>query len=277
MKKVSGLQIGHSSIKDKDFKIECDVINDKNVEVPFSHRHYFYAIYWIHEGNGMHNIDFEEYEMRPDRVFFIKPEQVHFMQIEGSLKYSALQFTEDFMIPINSKVEKEIPVYIDIDKNEKSRIGILFNQIQKESVSRLPNSTVIIRSEINTLLLDLERMAMPISNFSILPDLLCKYREMIDKNFIKERQVQFYATQLGVCPNYMNVLTRKFLGKSALELINERTVLEIKRMLLRSDFTISEIAYRLGFNELSYFSRFFRLKTGMTPQKFRDSMNKMYQ
>ena len=79
---------------------------------------------------------------------------------------------------------------------------------------------------------------------------------MIDKNFIKERQVQFYATQLGVCPNYMNVLTRKFLGKSALELINERTVLEIKRMLLRSDFTISEIAYRLGFNELSYFSRF---------------------
>lgn len=277
MKKVSGLQIGHSSIKDKDFKIECDVINDKNVEVPFSHRHYFYAIYWIHEGNGMHIIDFEEYEMRPDRVFFIKPEQVHFMQIEGSLKYSALQFTEDFMIPINSKVEKEIPVYIDIDKNEKSRIEILFNQIQKESVSRLPNSTVIIRSEINTLLLDLERMAMPISNFSILPDLLCKYREMIDKNFIKERQVQFYATQLGVCPNYMNVLTRKFLGKSALEPINERTVLEIKRMLLRSDFTISEIAYRLGFNELSYFSRFFRLKTGMTPQKFRDSMNKMYQ
>ena len=112
MKKVSGLQIGHSSIKDKDFKIECDVINDKNVEVPFSHRHYFYAIYWIHEGNGMHIIDFEEYEMKPDRVFFIKPEQVHFMQIEGSLKYSALQFTEDFMIPINSKVEKEIPVYI---------------------------------------------------------------------------------------------------------------------------------------------------------------------
>lgn len=277
MKKVNSLQIGHSSIKDKDFKIECDVINDKNVEVPFSHRHYFYAIYWIHEGNGMHIIDFEEYEMKPDRVFFIKPEQVHFMQIEGSLKYSALQFTEDFMIPINSKVEKEIPVYIDIDKNEKSRIEILFNQIQKESVSRLPNSTVIIRSEINTLLLDLERMAMPISNFSILPDLLCKYREMIDKNFIKERQVQFYATQLGVCPNYMNVLTRKFLGKSALGLINERTVLEIKRMLLRSDFTISEIAYRLGFNELSYFSRFFRLKTGMTPQKFRDSMNKMYQ
>lgn len=276
-KEVGGLQIGHSSIKDKDFKIECDVINDKNVEVPFSHRHFFYAIYWIHEGNGTHVIDFEEYEMKPDRIFFVRPEQVHFMQIKESLRYSALQFTEDLMIPINWVIEKEIPVYIDIDSNEKSRLEILFNQIQKESISQLPNSVAIIRSEINTLLLDFERMAMPISNFSILPDLLCKYREMIDKNFINERQVQFYATQLGVCPNYMNVLTRKFLGKSALELINERTVLEIKRMLLRSDLTVSEIAYRLGFNELSYFSRFFRLKTGMTPLKFRDSMNKMYQ
>lgn len=277
MKGVNGLQIGHSSIKDKDFKIEYRAINDKNIEVPFSHRHFFYAVYWIHEGNGTHIIDFEEYEIKPDRIFFIKPEQVHFMRIGESLKYSALQFTEDFMIPINWNIEKEIPVYRDIDMNEKSRIEILFNQIHKESTSHLPNSTAIIRSEINTLLLDLERMAISVSNCSVLPDLLRRYREMVDKNFIKERQVQFYASLLGVCPNYLNVQTRRFLGKSALEFINERTVLEIKRMLLRSDFTISEIAYRLGFNELSYFSRFFRLKTGMTPQKFRDSMNEMYQ
>ena len=172
---------------------------------------------------------------------------------------------------------REIPVYKDIDKNEKNRIEILFNQIQKESISNLPNSAAIIRSEINTLLLDLERMAISTSSSSTLPDLVCRYKKLVDKNFIKERQVQFYAGQLGICPNYLNVLTRKFIGKSALDMINERTILEIKRMLLRPDLTISEIAYRLGFNELSYFSRFFRLKTGMPPHKFRDSMNKMYQ
>lgn len=277
MDRLESLQIGHSHIKDKNLKIECEVINDKNVEVPFSHRHFFYAIYWIHEGNGIHVIDFEEYEMKPDRIFFIKPEQAHFMNIKRSLKFSALQFTEDFMIPIHENIKMEIPTYKDIDENEKSRIRVLFNQIQKESISNLPNSAALIRSEINTLLLDLERMAIPLSNSPFLPDLICKYKEMVNKNFIVKRQVRYYANQLGVSANYLNVQTRKYVGKSALEIINERTVLEIKRMLLRSDLSISEIAYKLGFNELSYFSRFFRLKTEMTPQKFRNVMNKMYQ
>ena len=83
-----------------------------------------------------------------------------------------------------------------------------------ESISNLPNSAAIIRSEINTLLLDLERMAISTSSSSTLPDLVCMYKKLVDKNFIKERQVQFYAGQLGICPNYLNVLTRKFIGKS---------------------------------------------------------------
>lgn len=277
MKQLESLQIGHSHIKNKDFKIECEVINDKDVEVPFSHRHFFYAIYWVHEGNGIHIIDFEEYEMKPDRIFFIRPEQIHFMHIQESLKYSALQFTEDFMIPVNWDTEKEVPVYKDLDQDEKTRISLLFHQIQKESVSHLPNSVAVIRSEINTLLLDLERMSTPITAPSVLPDLICKYKKLVNQHFTQERQVQYYGNLLRVSPNYLNVLTRKHLGKSALEIINERTVLEIKRMLLRSDLTISEIAYKLCFNELSYFSKFFRLKTGMSPQTFRETMNKMYQ
>lgn len=60
--------------------------------------------------------------MKPDRIFYIKPEQVHFMHIEESLKYSALQFTEDFIIPINWDMGREIPVYKDIDKNEKNEL-----------------------------------------------------------------------------------------------------------------------------------------------------------
>lgn len=60
-------------------------------------------------------------------------------------------------------------------------------------------------------------------------------------------------------------------------MINERVILEVKRMLIRTEYDISEIAYKLGFNELSYFSRFFKRHTGMTPLGFRMSMNEMYQ
>lgn len=277
MSEVGSLQIGHTSIKENDFKIECEVVNDRHIEVPFSHRHFFYAIYWVHEGSGKHIIDFEEYEIKPDRVFFIRPEQVHFLHEEERMKYSALQFTEDFMTPYLATIQKGMAVFKDIDREEKERIALLFNQIYAESVSGLPNSCAIIQSEINTLLLELERISLPASDVSAIPELLNKYKDLIDKNFMRERQVQTYAGQLGISPNYLNVLTRKHLGKSALSMINDRVILEIKRLLLRTDYDISEIAYKLGFNELSYFSRFFKRNTGMTPIEFRQSMNEMYQ
>ena len=277
MSKLYSLQIGHSLAKSQEFKVECEVVNSSNIEVPFSHRHFFHAVYWMHEGSGTHVIDFEEYEIRPDRVFFIKPEQVHFLHSRAHLKYSALQFTEDFMMPFLSGSQKNIAVYKDLSQAESERIDVLFKQLQAESISNLPNSNSIIQSEINTLLLELERMSIPAPNTSVTPDILRKYKDLIDKDFIKERQVHSYAERLGISPNYLNVLARKHLGKSALEMINERVILEVKRMLIRTEYDISEIAYKLGFNELSYFSRFFKRHTGMTPLGFRMSMNEMYQ
>ena len=277
MGKLESLQIGHSLDKAQEFKVEYEVVNNSNVEVPFSHRHFFYAVYWMHEGDGTHVIDFEEYEIRPDRVFFIKPEQVHFLHGRAHLKYSALQFTEDFMMPYLFAGQKDIAVYKDLSQAEAERIEVLFKQLQTESVSNLPNSNSVIQSEINTLLLELERMSIPAPNTSVIPDILRKYKDLIDKDFVKERQVRNYAGRLGISPNYLNVLARKHLGKSALEMINERVVLEVKRMLIRTEYDISEIAYKLGFNELSYFSRFFKRQTGMTPLRFRISMNEMYQ
>lgn len=277
MDKVEALQIGHTLVKEKDFKIKLGDVNDKHMEVPFSHRHFFYAVYWIHEGCGIHVIDFEEYEIKPDRIFFIRPEQVHFMKGDTRLKYSALQFTEDFMASFFMEAQKNIAVFKDLDEKEKERIGILFRQLQLESVSDLPNSVVIIQSEINTLLLEMERISISTCGFSVISDLIQKYKDLVEQNFIQERQVKNYATSLGVSPNYLNVLTKRHLGKSALEIIHERIMLEIKRMLLRTDYDISEIAYKLGFNELSYFSRFFKQNSGMTPLEFRMHMNKMYQ
>ena len=146
-----------------------------------------------------------------------------------------------------------------------------------ESQSGLPNATAIIQSEINTLLLELERIGCTDMAFPIAPELLQKYKRLINSNFTKERQVQSYASQLGISPNYLNVLVKKYFGKSALEMINDRVVLEVKRLLSHTDYDISEIAYILEFNELSYFSRFFKRNTGMTPIEFRLSMNEMYQ
>ena len=277
---TENLQIGHSHNKERDFKITCNVSDDKQVEVPFSHRHFFYAVYWIHQGSGIHVIDFEEYEIKPNRIFFVKPEQIHFLHNNTMMEYSALQFTEEFMSCSDTGYqteEREIAVCHDLTLEEQERMEILFKQISAEAVSGLEYSTALIQSEINTLLLDLERIGLDKRRYTALPDLLLKYRMLVEKQYTATRLVQKYAGQLGVSANYLNVLVRKYLGKSALNLINERVILEIKRRLLRTEKGVSEIAYDLGFDELSYFSRFFKRHTGMTPIAFREKMNEMYQ
>lgn len=277
---TENLQIGHSHDKERDFKITCNVSDDKQVEVPFSHRHFFYAVYWIHQGSGIHVIDFEEYEIKPNRIFFVKPEQIHFLHNDTMMEYSALQFTEEFMSCSDTGYqteEREIAVCHDLTLEEQERMEILFKQISAEAVSGLEYSTALIQSEINTLLLDLERIGLDKRRYTALPDLLLKYGMLVEKQYTATRLVQKYAGQLGVSANYLNVLVRKYLGKSALNLINERVILEIKRRLLRTEKGVSEIAYDLGFDELSYFSRFFKRHTGMTPIAFREKMNEMYQ
>lgn len=282
MEKIENYQIGHSSLKGDIFKIEQNINNNPNVEVSFSHRHTFYAIYWIHEGQGTHVIDFENYDIKPNRIFYIKPEQVHFLNTQSTIKYSALQFSEEFMLSFYSITKnilnsEHLSIYKDLNSEEEKRLHILFDLIYNESMNNLPNSTIMIQSEINLFMLELDRMGCHEKARPTIPDILIKYKDLINKQFHTYRKVKDYAIQLGITPNYLNVLAQKHLGESALSMINNRIILEIKRQLINSNDDISVIAYKLKFNELSYFSRFFKRETGLTPIEFRSKMNKMYQ
>lgn len=282
MNRIEHYQIGHTPAKGVRFKIERNVCNDTHLEVPFSHRHAFYALYWIHRGEGEHMIDFEHYAIQSNRMFFVKPDQVHFLKTGSKVCYSALQFTEEFMLPFYAQrdrmtIREESGIYRDLNEAEQGRMMILFDLLSAESVGGLPDSETIIRSEIDLLLLEWMRINRPEMIRQRIPDVLLRYRKLINEKFLDCRQVNEYARELGVTPNYLNVLSRRYFGDSALAFIHRRVLLEIKRLLLRTDLDISEIAYALRFNELSYFSRFFKHHTGVTPNEFRLSMNEMYQ
>ncbi|MCH8903843.1 MAG: helix-turn-helix transcriptional regulator [Bacteroidetes bacterium] len=78
-------------------------------------------------------------------------------------------------------------------------------------------------------------------------------------------------------PGHLNENSRKVLGKTASELIHERLILEIKRMLFHSNQTINEIAFSLNFDDPAYFGRSFRKYAGMTPISFRKTIREKYQ
>jgi AraC family transcriptional activator of pobA len=95
--------------------------------------------------------------------------------------------------------------------------------------------------------------------------------ELIEAHFRELAPVSFYARRLGITAAHLNALCRQAVGRSALELVHERVLLEAKRNLVYTSMTVSQVSDAIGFNDPAYFTRFFTRATGMSPRAFRQA------
>lgn len=103
-------------------------------------------------------------------------------------------------------------------------------------------------------------------------DLIRRFNVLVDDNFKEKHQVSEYAEMLNKSPKTLSSLFKKYSNKTALTFINERILLEAKRLLLYSDKTAEQIAYELGYKESGHFSKFFKKQEGKSPIEFRKKM-----
>ncbi|WP_448633971.1 helix-turn-helix domain-containing protein [Pedobacter panaciterrae] len=96
-----------------------------------------------------------------------------------------------------------------------------------------------------------------------------KFQALVDKHFKTQKTVSFYANHLCITSNYLGILCRKQYKMSALDFIQERVLLEAKRLLHSSDKSIKEVAFDLGFKSQTYFCYFFKAKTSLTPREYK--------
>lgn len=96
-----------------------------------------------------------------------------------------------------------------------------------------------------------------------------RFRSLIDENMRRRWSVAQYAGQLGISAGQLSRLTRESLGKSSIDLINERVLVEAQRELIYTNASIKQIADGLGFEDESYFGRFFRKHMGVSPLAYR--------
>ena len=95
------------------------------------------------------------------------------------------------------------------------------------------------------------------------------FLQLLEQHFREHWAIDTYASRLGVSAPHLNALCRRLCQQSALQIINQRVVLEAKRCLIYTNMTVSQVADTLGFSEPAYFSRFFRRHTGLPPREFR--------
>jgi len=255
--------------------------------MPEPHRHDFFEIIWVRHGSGEVWSDFRTYPVRPCTLFFSAPGQIHAWKLAGPARGHIASFREEFLgvtgedPALLGKLpffygEAQAPL-LHLDTRETRRVEQVFRQITLEAAESLPGRDDLVRSYLTILLTHARqafgrRVAGAAGTEGPLPpvDLLSRrFRLVLEERFSTLREVQDYAQLLGVSRTHLNDHLQHNLGRTASELIQERVVLEAKRLLLHSTQTVAQIAYRLRFQDPSHFGRFFRRIAGCTPGEFR--------
>lgn len=95
---------------------------------------------------------------------------------------------------------------------------------------------------------------------------------LIEQNYLRERNVEFYAEKIGLTSKRLNELLKDRIGLTITQLIHRFIMAEAKRLIGRDDRSMKQIAFDLGFTEQPYFSRFFKKMMGITPEQFLKSV-----
>ena len=254
----------------------------------FAHRHNYYHLLWMTVADGTHMLDFEHYPVRSNTVFFVSPGQIHAWTSSVAPRGYVLNFSAELFLQLFPRAEtaSQYP-FFDIDGDrpalylsqaQHDALLPLLHEIECEHGALQEGYLDVVRSYLLILLTHLRRLApLPKQEDGASPQsysLTKRFKLLVDRYFLEFDTVQEYASRLNVTERQLNDAIKRAVGTTAGRLIQQRQVLEAKRLLSQTDLGIAEIAYRLRFQDLAYFCRFFKKHTQVTPGDFKKSQSR---
>ncbi len=163
---------------------------------------------------------------------------------------------------------------ISLDGAEQHRLETLTGVLQEEFDIVDRNQEEMLRLLLKRLIIRITRLArqqlvqQPFPDKEL--DIVRKFNVLLEEHFRTHKQVSAYADMMHRSPKTLTNVFAAHALKSPLQLIHDRVLLEAKRMLRYTGKPVKEIAFELGFEEPSQFSRFFKKQAGLTPQEYKD-------
>ena len=270
----------------------CDFKDEDRKQNELPHLHHFYSIFWILEGQAVHATDFVEYIVEKDTILFVPPGLKHRLVLDDLAGGYSILFNEEF-VRYNRKEYKPFKEYqlfnnpefksmIRVEEGERTKFTNLINLMFAEIQQPDAYSQEMVFNLLQLFLLEsmrvFETQYHPIEyveNDNNINSII-RFKKLIEENYIKEKSVSAYAEMLNMNPSCLNEVAKKSTGITAGEMIRNRIIDETKQKLFATDQSGKEIAYELGFEDPSYFSRFFKKYTGYTLKAFRELSRKKY-
>jgi AraC family transcriptional activator of pobA len=266
------------------FKIQTisNLREEQQENYDIAHSHDYYEVTWITKGTGRFYADLKEYSLDENIICFMKPNQVHRLLLSDEVQGFILSFQDSF-ISLGAH---------EFDLTCQANLFQLFFRlqvlsVQKEMVTDMMEIVIkmikefendysfkaqVLRRYFKIFLIYLSRQfekGKPTVEQCPETELTKSFMELLEKNYKEEKMVADYAAKLYITPNYLNGIIKKNTGFSAGHHIRQRVVLEAKRMCRYSNVGMKQIAYNLGFDDCSHFSKFFKAASGMNFSDFK--------
>ena len=236
----------------------------------------------IDKGAAVHTVDFAEHELGPGDVLWVRAGQMHqwgrIADIDGPSVLFNPHAIDDRTNQLVRSVGTSTPNHWPAEAVEGSPVAEVWALLlacgqQGVAGDRAALRDAVLAHAVGALLTELA-LVRP-TDESVGPvathEAYLWFRDEIDRWFSEWHKVTHYADRLGYSPRTLNRVARAHTGRSAKQLIDERVVLEAKRLLSHGDAPVAEIAEQLGFDDPSNFSAYFRSRAGVTPGTFRSA------
>lgn len=274
------MKLTYSSIKDEDVFTLTDFSCEPSQEL--LNKKGLYKILWSREGKTKIKIDNYQLELNENEVVFCTPLNVmevlthseNLIAFVFNKQFFCIQ-THDDQVSCNGFLffGSSQPPKIELCEKEQYHFATLLHLFKEDLVIKDHLQGEMLRSLLKRLLIISTRMAKEnltqpsISNAQL--NIIREYNLLVEKHFRELHQVKDYANLLFKSPKTLSNLFLKYNDKSPIMVINERILLEAKRLLLYSDKPADEIAIELGYKSLSHFSKFFKKHEGVSPTAFK--------
>lgn len=254
-------------------------------ELSIPRQHPGYIIIFIKEGEGIYHADFGEFPFTAPVLLFATPLQaIHVQQQNTQSVSTVLQFHGDFYCIEYHRAEVSCNgllfnnIYIQPSIKLTDAEALIFDQFifqLEEEMKQESPAEAVLRAYLQLFLAKSSSIKMKsISTDQERPEkdeLMERFRELLDEHFLTLHTPHDYAGLLAMTSNNLTKRCKRYFKKSPSQLIQERLILEAKKLLHLTRQSIKEIAYALQFKDEFYFSRVFKKFTNVSPQAFRNA------
>ncbi len=259
--------------------------NQSDLLIP--HRKDHYLIVFVRRAGVRQWIDMTPYILKDNSIYFTGPNHVIVKEEFKQLWSTGISFTNEFLsLPENVALTRLPLIQNPCNGHELllTDADVVFvedmvNKIRMESRQPGEWQQRMLTAYLTVLLTYLSRLYTEQFKGNDTPVdklLLQKFQAKIDKHFQQYHEVGEYAAMLHISAGHLSEVVKSQSGKPAIKHIHDRLVMEARRLLFHTDRSLKDIAFELGFSDASYFNRFFKRETGVTPAGYRTEIRKMY-